>query len=251
MEKDIPLTMEMLSTLDNDKYLISSAKEIEFILRHIAQSGTRVALYYDNASNFILTTVLDADNAALWLEQSPDDDENSRILDSGKLVFVSSHLQVKVQFYASRASRGEHQGYRAFRLRLPAQIYRLQRREYFRLPIPPSTSLRCTIATAKPHARELREVVILDISCGGVGLACLETDAELVPGESFPDCQIELPEIGTITGTIEVKNIFLLTLPSGNVQKHVGCAFKKLDTHSNILLQRYITNMQRAKKIPD
>jgi hypothetical protein len=140
MEKDIPLTMEMLSTLDNDKHLISSAKEIEFILRHIAQSGTRVALYYDNASNFILTTVLDADNAALWLEQSPDDDENSRILGSNKLVFVSSHLQVKIQFYASRVSRGEHRGYRAFRL------HRLQRRNHS----------ACYHRHRKPHAKELK-----------------------------------------------------------------------------------------------
>ena len=247
MEKDIPLKVEMLSTLDDDNHRIFSAREIELVLHHIAQKGTRVALYYGDANNFILTTLLDVNNKGLWLEQSPNATDNLRILGSNKLVFVSSHLQVKIQFVSIRASNVEHQGYPAFYLPLPDSIYRLQRREYYRLMTPVSEPLRCVIAAGKPASKRLREFIILDISGGGLGLACTESDTDLVPGATYPDCRIELPEVGAIVGTIEVKNLFLLTSPSGQVQKCAGCKFKNLDNQSLILLQRYVTNMQRAK----
>lgn len=247
MEKDIPLKIEMLSALDDDNHRISSAKEIEFTLQHIAQKGTRVALYYGDATDFILTTLLDADHEGLWLEQSPNAQENRRILDSEKLIFVSSHLQVKIQFTTTRANNVTHQGYSAFYLPFPDIIYRLQRREYYRLMAPVSEPLHCVISAGKTVFKNLREFTIMDISGGGVGLVCTETDTELVPGMSYPDCRIELPEVGAITGTIEVRNLVLLTSPSGQVRKRAGCELKKLDAQSIILLQRYVTSMQRAK----
>ena len=247
MGKDIPLKVEMLSTLDDNNYRIFSAREIELVLHHIAQKGARVALYYGDANDFILTTMLDVGNKGLWLEQSSNATDNLRILDSNKLVFVSSHLQVKIQFAATRVSNVEYQGYPAFFLPLPDSIYRLQRREYYRLMTQVSEPLRCVIAAGKPVFKRLREFIIMDISGGGLGLACTESDTDLVPGATYPDCRIELPEVGVIVGTIEVKNLFLLTSPSGQAQKCAGCEFKNMDPQHIILLQRYVTNMQRAK----
>lgn len=246
MEKDIPLTIEELSPEDEEKHRIISAKEIEFILRHLADKGVRVALYY-GTGEFILTTVLGVDNTGLWLEQSPSSADNERVVDSPQLTVVSSHLQAKVQFKAKQVSKVEYQHRPAFYLPMPGNIYRLQRREYFRLPTPIAKPLRCIITSGNLPARRLHEVVIMDISAGGVALTCTETDAELTPGLSYPGCRIELPEIGTITGTIEVKNLAEMTLVSGRIIKRAGCEFKKLDSASTILLQRYVTTMQRAK----
>ncbi|TAN52117.1 MAG: flagellar brake protein [Methylococcaceae bacterium] len=249
MEKDIPLKIEILSGGDNDRHRIVSAKEIEFVLHCIAEKRSRVALYYGNENDFILTTVLGVDNTGLWLEKSPSDADNRRIAGSGKLVFVGSHSQVKIQFTASRASDAEYHGYPAFYFQLPESIYRLQRREYYRLIAPVSEPLRCVIATGKTPAMRPREMTIMDISVGGIGLACAETDIELVPGTSYPDCQINLPGMGAISGTIEVKNLVLLTSPSGHTHKRAGCEFKNLDSQSIVLIQRYVTNMQRKGKI--
>ncbi|HUW26447.1 MAG TPA: flagellar regulator YcgR PilZN domain-containing protein [Gallionella sp.] len=247
MKKDIPLNIEMLSSLDDDKHRISSAREIGFILQHIAREGTRVALYYGGANNFILTTLLEADTEGLWLEQSQNTPGNRRILESKKLIFVSSHLQVKIQFTATQVSSVEHQGYPAFYLPLPDSIYRLQRREHYRVQTPISEPLLCVIGTEKPVFKSLREFTIVDISVGGVGLACSTTDTEMIPGAFFSDCHIELPEVGAITGTVEVKNLVALTSPPGQERKRAGCEFKELDAQSATLLQRYVTNKQRVK----
>lgn len=247
MEKDIPLKIETLSKEQDEKFRISSPKEIKFVMQYISEKGNRVALYYDNHNNFILTTLLAVNDNGLWLEQSPNNDDNRYVAESNQLIFVSSHLQIKVQFSVSQASSVMYQGRPAFYLPLPDSLYRLQRREYYRLMTPVTNPLHCVITKEPSPVKKPREFIIMDISCGGVGLTCTETDTELTPGQSYSDCQIELPELGTIRGTIEVKNLVTLPSKSGNAHKRAGCEFKNLDGASMILLQRYITNMQRTK----
>lgn len=247
MGKDILLKIEFLSGKEDDRCRINSAIEIESILHQIAQKKSRVALYYGNANDFILTTLLFADKTGLYLEQSPNDQDNQRIVASNKLAFVGSHLQVKVQFFADHASGVIHQGHPAFHLALPGNIYRLQRREYYRLAPPADIPLHCGIATENLPSKQSSGVTIMDISGGGVGLICAETDTTLAAGKTY-NCQFDLPGTGTIKGTIEVRNLTSLTLPSGQTCKHAGCEFKKLNGQSTILLQRYVTNMQRKKK---
>ncbi len=224
MEKDIPLKIEILSEPEDDRLRIDSAREIEFVLQQIATKETRVALYYDELNDFLLTTLLGVNRTGLWLEQSQSEAENARITKSGKLVFVSSQLKVKVQFTSPLASNVLYLGIPAIFLPFPKHLYRLQRREYFRLLAPVTDPLRCVIeAEETPAMNQSLEFVIMDISCGGVGLTCKETGTELTPGTSYPSCQIELPEIGTIKGQINVKNMVILTSATGNTVHRAGC----------------------------
>lgn len=247
MEKDIPLKIEIFSGEENEKYRLTSAKEIKFVLRTLAVKGSRVALYYGDAHDFILTTILGVDDTGIWLEQSPNSSDNQLIIKSSKLVFVTSHLQIKIQFASNQVHSAIYENYSAFYLPLPDSLYRLQRREYYRLEMPAHDLLLCVIPADSPNAKQLREFTIMDISCGGVGLICAETDTEIAVGKTYVNCLIDLPEVGKISGTIVVKNLFLFSLESGLTQKHAGCEFKNLDGASTLLLQRYMINMQRTK----
>lgn len=246
MAKDIPLTIETLSGKDAE-HLITAAKEIEFVLRGMAKHGSRVAVYYSGANYFFLSTLLGVDNKGMWFEQSPNSMENKRAAESDDLVLVSAHLQAKVQFAAGHANIAEYGSYPAFYLPLPKSIYRLQRRDFFRLAVPASEPLHCCIAAGNTPTKKPCKLTIVDISGGGAGLDCKELDFDIAPGDLFEDCQIDLPEIGTIIGTLEVKSLAISTSPSGRTNKRAGCEFKNLDAKSTNLLQRYVTNMQRAK----
>ncbi len=242
MAKDIPLTLESLSGKENDEHRITSAKAIASVLNGIAEHRARVALYYDGAQDFILTTLLKADSTGLWLERGQGDEENRSVTDSQKNIFVSSDYQIKVQFSAGPVKELDYQGESAYYLPLPTSIYRLQRRDYFR--VAPPHQLVCVI----PAGRKLsREVPIMDISGGGMGLACIGEDAELMPGNTYSDCQIRLPDIGTITVSVVVKNLVSLGSQLGHKLKRAGCEFDNIDPGTLILLQRYVTNMQRSR----
>jgi c-di-GMP-binding flagellar brake protein YcgR len=245
MEKDIPLKIEILSSGKDDQYRITATREIEFILQNIIHSTTRVALYYSDANDFILTTLLGMDATGLWLEPSQKPQENERLIKSQKLIFVSSHGQVKIQFVSAQATLTTYQGQDAFFLPFPQSIYRLQRREYYRLTTPVSQPLHCVIPGEYAEKHRPHQITIMDISGGGVGLTCTEQDTVLTPGQTYENCRIDLLEVGEFIGTIEVKNLVVLSTPDGDSVRRAGCEFKNLDGTSTIMLQRYVTAMQR------
>lgn len=245
MEKDIPLKIEILSKKHDESLRIISPVEIKYVMHNIAELGNRVALYYASENDFILTTLLAIDNEGLWLEPGPDEAINKCVAQSNKLFFISSHLQVKIQFTTNQATIRQYKNSPAFFIALPDHLYRLQRREYYRLMTPVVNPLRCVINMQSSPAQHTREFVIMDVSCGGVALVCMEKDAGLSPGQVYENCQIELPEYGSIKGVIEVKNLVQITSKSGDIKKRAGCEFKNLDAASVMLLQRYITAMQR------
>lgn len=237
---------ETLSRSEENEHGIVSAKETISILKYIAENATRVALDCIDGNCSIMTTLLGVNDKGLWLEQSTNQLDNKRILESDDLIFVSTHLQVKVQFAARQARSMEYQGYLAFYLPLPKCIYRLQRRNSFRIHVQPAKPLRCAIPTDKRKSSQPCEVNLMDISAGGMKLTCVETDIELVQGQTYENCQIKLPDLGTISATVVVRSLFSLPTQSGHTIKRAGCQFiKNLSTASNILLQRYVNNMQQ------
>jgi c-di-GMP-binding flagellar brake protein YcgR len=243
-EKDIPLKIELLSDDEISEFHIQSKKEIQSILRGIVKTGALVALYYDNGNDFILTTLLGVDEHNIWLDVSPRETDDRRVLSSQQIIFVSSHLQAKVQFIANQIAYTVFKEKKAFRLPIPDNLLHLQRREYFRLLVPVKKPLICIIP-AKPSSQHFKNCpTIMDISVGGVALECRENDTEFQPGKVYPDCQINLPGIGVLTATIRVKNIFKITMHNGEVKKRAGCEFIHLNGSMTILLQRYITHLQ-------
>lgn len=260
MKKNIPLTIESLTDTDEIECLITSTKQIEVILRDIAEIGANVALYYNAKREFIMTTVLDLDQDGLWVEPAHSSTENHHITESSKITVISSHKQVKVQFVVNAAARVTYDGQPALFLPMPARLYRLQRREFFRLSLPPTEHLRCVINMEKTGAGNAQnddaaslemtvvdmEVPAADISGGGIGLICMEGEFDFEPGETYTDCRIDLPEAEPIQVTIIVKNIIpLYKNKFGKTLKRVGCEFVDIDGQTSGKLQRFITNKQR------
>ncbi len=251
-EKEVSLTIEVLSSDKDSEFVIRSKKEIQSILSRIAEQGARVVLYYDGGNNFILTTLLGMDEHGIWLDVGPLPESNQRLAQSKKIVFISSHREVKVQFVVHDIEEVLFENSAAFYLPLPDTLLRLQRRDYFRLPTSVSNPLKCIIP-AQPGSPvqspvrspiPWREVTIMDISGSGVALACAEHDVELQPGMIYPDCLISLPGVGTLTATIQIKNTAKITRHNGVINWRVGCKFIHLNGEMTTLLQRYLAQLQ-------
>lgn len=73
--------------------------------------------------------------------------------------------------------------------RLPSQLYRLQRRDSFRVPLPHQAGVSITL---KEGVRALENIKALDMSCGGVSVL-LSAPLELVQrGKRFPRATVRL-----------------------------------------------------------
>lgn len=259
MKKDVTLTIEAITDTDEQNCLVTSPRQIISILHTMAEHATKCALYYNTNQNFIMTSVLDVDEDGIWIEQGLSATVNHLISESKWLVLVGSHAQVKVQFRATTASSVSYDGEPALFLPLPQKLYRLQRREYFRLSLPPTEHLHCIINSANftetndsvaASSLDLAvsdiEIPAADISGGGIGLICMPDEVSLQPGETYSNCQITLPGAGPVLVSFTVMNLITLsTTRSGKSILRAGCEFKDLDGHTAAVLQRYITNKQR------
>jgi c-di-GMP-binding flagellar brake protein YcgR len=193
----------------------------------------------------VLTLILAADENGVWIDAASNPQDNRLIERSKRIIFVSSHNQAKVQFIATDAMLGTYEDAPAFSLALPLKLLRLQRRDYYRLVTAETGALNCIIRPVADQAHIQHEVTVMDISIGGVALICEQTGVELHPGMVYEHCQIELPEIGTLEASIEVKNTFEITDRSGKVKRRAGCVFVKQDGKTTMLLQRYVALMQQ------
>lgn len=252
MSKDITLTIDRISETDEQECRIDAPGQIAAILRDIAEAGSNAALYYNSRWDFIMTTILDIDEDGFWIEQGHNAEDNRHVTASNRLTLVCSHNHIKVEFVVNKASNASYDNRPAFFLPLPDHLYRLQRREYFRLSLPQSEHLHFTIDivhqsdTGRQSQTIRRKVPVADISGGGVGLLCLEDESDFVPGRTYTNCKIDLPDIGPIQVTIKVVNIVSLAPNKfGKTLRRAGCSFGAIDSHTQSKLQRYITDKQR------
>lgn len=248
-KKGLSLEIERFRRGEGDEFRISTKKEMQTILRDVAEKGTRVLLYYDKDNKFIVTTLLGATEDGIWLETSPNAEANALILQSKEITIVTQHRGVKVQFSADAVHLAPPNN-TAFYMELPPFIFRIQRRDFFRLSVPLSIPIQCVIPVrpANPEKPELPEIIrtvpIVDISGGGVALFCEEDEPDLTPGRSFSNCTINLPDVGPITVSLTVRNSIEVSMPNDVIKRRVGCQFNNMDLPTSTQLQRYISRLQ-------
>lgn len=244
MSKEATLTIEKFRDGEESKFLIKSPKEIQLTLHALAQKKTVTVIYFDNGEHFFKSVLLAANDKGIWLDVGPNEDDNQRLVNSGNITFVTMHHGAKVQFVCHQVQVAIYAAHPAFYFPLPKQMLRLQRRDYYRLSTSSEAPLKCIIPPATVISAQQHEITIMDISVGGIALVCKESSVNLEAGETYPDCCIVLPGIGTLIATIQVKNLFDVTSTSGVVTKHAGCEFVQMDGKMSMLLQRYIGIMQ-------
>ncbi len=245
--KEVPLKIEVFSQNDGSDFIIHDPKEILSVLRDIVAHRNRVALYYNDDNSLVLTLLLAADESGLWADAAASPPDNRHIERSNRIVFVSTHNQAKVQWVSTETTQGVFENSPAFYLPLPRKLLRLQRRDFYRLMTPEPNALKCVIRPAPERKHLSHEVTVMDISIGGVALVCEEDGVELHPGTTYPNCEIELPDVGTVNATIEVKNTFEVTVRNGEIKRRAGCVFVKPDGKTTMLLQRYVAQMQQQQ----
>ncbi len=227
------------------KYLVYSRQEIAQILRELIQHNELVTAYFNQGKEFFLTSLLAVDpEGSVTLDCGTDAETNRRALISGKIILVSSQNRIKIQFSTPALELISVGGRPAFRAPLPSSVLKLQRREYYRLVAPIRAPLLCVV----PQLAGGFEAMVADISVGGVGISGFPNEVALEIGQVFADCQIALPEHGTVVSTLEVRNLQHITLRSGLSVVRAGCGFVGIPAPHQAMIQRYIIRIDRERR---
>lgn len=246
MTPDVALTIESLTKDEEHAFKIDAPLAVQGILRDIARHGERVALYFgERQDNVIVTVVLEVNTAGFVMDATRDDGLNQQITNSQSPVFVSAHLQAKVQFPLPRLALVTREGIPAFYADFPGYLTRLQRRDYFRLYLPPGL-LNCHVPRPNGESEGHWRLTVRDISEGGVALYDEKQQAELKPGDEIHDCRLLLEDGLELVFGLQVRHS-LLSQTDGEAQLYLGCRFITLSTRMASQLQRFITRRQREK----
>jgi c-di-GMP-binding flagellar brake protein YcgR len=252
---DAPKTDLELDQQGFSQYLLYSRSEILFVLRQVMQKKCMITVYFDAGRSFFLTTLVAVSDDGAWLyfDTPSDADTGKRALGARKLMLTTMLERVKVQFSVEGVQEVASGNRKAFATQLPETLLRLQRREHFRLSTPVANPLRChvPIGAAGGSAQEV-EATLLDISGGGIGLMLPESMTQTFQiGAQFAGCTLVLPEEGTITTGLCVRNAFPVTTKTGTRHWRAGCEYVDLPGPQLTLIQRYITRIERERKARD
>jgi c-di-GMP-binding flagellar brake protein YcgR len=241
------------SAADHDdllaRFTLHSRAEILFQLRAIQKRKLLVNLDLLGSRQIIVTSVLMVNETknTLILDSARGDALNQE-LTAGKGAEFIAHLDgVSISFATGPVAWCTYEGMPALRIALPKSLVRLQRREHFRVPMPIANPVRCIVPSVDGDADPITTHLV-DIGCGGVAIA--ETGGRLGPetGRILPDCKLLLPESDTIITSLEVRNSAQIRLHNGVFQTRLGCQFVDLPNDMAAKLQRFVMDIERARR---
>lgn len=132
----------------------------------------------------------------------------------------------------------------------PEELYRMQRREYFRVPVAPPNTRR---ASWLPEHGEAISFRIQDASLAGVGLR-VEAGTPGIPqdGQLMHDVQLDFEEFGKITALLQLINSREVTEHDPRRGKvpylHLGCIFAEPDLQRESFLQKLVTTLELSPR---
>lgn len=234
---------------DDDPFLITSELEIRSILRSIQRNNALVRMYArGNPDQSIMTTILELDDSSgrVIVDNSPDEDLNTRLTRAPSIIFDTQVDHVNIHFSGGNLERTTYEDAPALSLPYPTSLRRIQRREYYRVEIPLGEPISCTVPYVEP-GKPLRHVGVRvkDLSAGG--LALIDTDAQLPhkAGITFDGVVLTLPETGEATVNLTVLRVHAHELPNKKEVVELGCKFVDLSRADATLIQHYIGRLER------
>lgn len=267
------------SSADHAKYTVHGHLQIAAILGALYKSGRSITAYIDGVGeDFILTSIVAVkpEQNTVLLDYGANAVANMRAMAAKKIICVTTLDGIRIQMNVESFHPERFEGRRVFAMTMPETLLRLQRREYYRVNASRSNPLLCIIAPSEVLAGMSGEMVIDDISCGGIALVLPRDAANIETGTRFKRCRIPLPDMaeatnfgalttnfGTLYGggrrtplpeslevttDLVVRGTVEITFANGVKHRHVGCEFTNMRETDRALIQRYISKIEHERR---
>lgn len=238
------------SALENwHDYAVDSRREILTLLRGIGERNQLIRMLIRGESEACVTSILDvdADNGTVILDCSVNKDQNRRIVEAKRISFETTLDKIRILFATDKVDETMFENGPALKMAIPESMIRLQRREYYRMPTPISTPVRVIIPMPAELGGGSGIFPLADISCGGIAIMDNKLVLGNTIGNNYEGCRLDLPDIGMVTMTLQIRNALDLTLLNSKTNRRLGCEFIGLSRGSLAAVQRYITKLERER----
>jgi flagellar brake protein len=226
----------------------SHPREVLALLGELRDRTTPVALSSPSGVGLGSTVwTLDAERGRIAFDVEPGDPQLPGLVEGNELTAVAYLDSVKLQFDLHDLVLVRSPRATALQAKLPACVYRFQRRAAFRVR---------TLDRGAPVAR-LRHpslpdmqlaLRILDISIGGCALLLPGDVPPLPPGLEMGGVQLDLDTDTSLDVVLRIQHASsVLGMPSAGLR--LGCELLRLDAGTLRTLQRYIDQTQKRRRL--
>jgi len=233
---------------DLEPFMVYSRIEIVAMLRQLGERSNLTTCYFDQHAGFAVTTLLavNPEFEEVVFDAPSEEPALRRLLTTETLVFVSFVDQIKLQFRARKAEATLFDGKPAFRVRLPQEVLRMQRRDFFRVRTPIAKPAICLVPHSveqqgRDASRTYEKLKVLDLSVGGVAVLTYPEKFALAAGQLLHDCYLDLPGIGQLAISLKIRHVD--TVDSDEQARRCGCEIVQLPPQARMMLQRYVNKV--------
>jgi c-di-GMP-binding flagellar brake protein YcgR len=230
-------------------YEVESRREIVALLRQIIEKNQLIRMLVQGEADVCVTSLLqvDPDSNTMILDRSVNRDQNARIVASRRVSCETTLDKIRILFAVEGLRETAYEDSTALRADIPATLIRLQRREFYRMATPVTNPVRAMIPLPPALGGGTHAFPLADISCGGVALLDNKLQLNNTVGQTLTNCRIELPEIGPVTTSLQVRSSLDMTLLNNKTNRRLGCQFVDMSRASLAAVQRYITRLERER----
>lgn len=230
-----------------ERFAVYSKVEIAAMLRQLRDEGVLVTAYFDQGPGFVVTALLEVNEGfeEVIFDSASDALAQKRLLASRQIVFVGFLDNVKLQFTARIAEATGFENKPAFRVPLPDQLLRLQRRDFFRVRPPLSKPATCLVPYGE-DGKQYESLRVLDISVGGLAVLTYPEKFELPTGRVVENCFLDLPGVGSVSVSLNVRHVE--QVPRDERARRCGCEFVDMAPQAHVMLQRYVNRIDAENR---
>lgn len=230
-------------------YEVDSRREIVALLRAISSKNQLIRMLLHGEADVCVTAILDIDpdSGVLYLDAPIDRAQHERALVAERINFETTLDKIRILFASSELTATTFEDRAALRMEIPETLVRLQRREFYRMPTPVSNPVRVTVPMPPELGGGTNVFPLADISCGGISILDNKLQLGNTIGATYPGCKIDLPDIGMVLATLQIRNSLDMTLLNNKTNRRLGCAFIDISRGNLASVQRYITQLERER----
>lgn len=233
-----PITKELA------RFHVEGALAVKAVMSEIVRNNSELRVF--NAKDFdhsVVTRPLRLSSQGLHLEFKASAAERRRLEASG-VVAVAFMGSVKVQFACPELEPAGRDDSNELVCPLPDEVYRIQRREAFRVSPPIRRPVECIVRPAQGGEIRYR---VHDVSVSGVALISSASLAPVVEGEIWRNCRLEIPSYSPIAFDLLIRSAKPDSPDKPNV-KRIGCEFHRPSAESQRAIQLYVMEIERTQR---
>ncbi len=233
------------------EYFVKNPKLIFKHLNKLVKQNSLISAHFGDNNESFLTTILDLDlkKHQIKLDYGPKEYLNKLLLASNNVEFRTELNGIKVAFSGQKISRTKSNGQIVFVMPIPAILFWMQRRKFYRVKVPLSHNSYCKISfkDEKEETPQMVKFKLMDLSISGIAFFSDQKEFSdmLNLGNTIEHCELCLGNSSPINLSLTVKDKINLLPDRPDKGQRIGCSFTQITPASESIIQRYMQEIER------